>query len=384
MPPDHSSSGTTRATVLVVDDLPENLDLLGQMLRPRYRVRVANSGRSALRAAASEPVPDLILLDVMMPDMDGYEVMRRLAASAETRNIPVIFLTAMSADLDEETGLSLGAVDYITKPIRPGIVLRRICTHLELKAARDRLSDDNRWLEQEVGHRVRENELVKEVSLHALALLAEARDHETGNHLHRTRAYVLALARQLARQPRYAAELTERQCWMMARAAPLHDIGKVGIPDEILHKPGRLTPAEYEVMKTHAAIGGQAIEAAVQRVRDDPAFADLGVHVKGSLAFLELAQQIAAAHHERWDGGGYPLGLSGEAIPLAARLMSLADVFDALSCRRVYKPRFDPATVDEMILAGRGSQFDPDVVTAYVEVRAEFLEVSQRYADSQS
>lgn len=371
-----------RPTILVVDDTPENLVLLGELLRPHYHVRVANSGERALRAVQTPPYPDLILLDVMMPGMDGYAVMTQLHAHAQTQDIPVIFVTALDAQDDEEHGLKLGAVDYVTKPIRPAILLARISTHLALKQARDVLQDRNGALEREVTRRVAENELVKEASLHALALLAEARDNETGNHLHRTQRYVEALAHHLATQPRDAAELTPNRIRMIGHAAPLHDIGKVGIPDHILLKPGKLTAEEYEQMKLHPCIGADAIEHAMARAAQEHAFADVTEARESALVFLEIARQISRHHHERWDGTGYPDRLQGENIPLPARLMALADVFDALSCRRVYKPAFPAEEVDRIILEGRGTHFDPLIIDAYLALREEFRAIALRYADA--
>ena len=370
----------TRPTLLVVDDTPENLTLLGELLRPHYRVRIASSGERALKAAHTEPRPDLILLDVMMPGMDGYDVLKRLRADAATADIPIIFVTALDADEDEEHGLQLGGADYVTKPVRPAILLARVRAQLDLKVYRDWLKDQNLALEREVERRMRENEAVKDVSLHALALLAEARDSETGNHLHRTRAYVDVLARALQRTGQYP-ELDDRQRRMITKAAPLHDIGKVGIPDDILRKPGKLTAAEYDIMKSHPAIGDEALHTAIDRVLDDAGWSTEGRLSTQVLEFLDIARQIVRGHHEKWDGSGYPAGLVGEAIPLPARLMALADVYDALTCRRVYKPPFAIEAVDRILREGRGTHFDPAVVDAYFTVHDEFLEIAHRYAD---
>ena len=377
------TAAPTKATVLVVDDTPENLEVIGGLLQPYYRVRVASSGERALRAVLMEPRPDLILLDVMMPEMSGYAVLTRLRENPATRDIPVIFVTAMDTDQDEEYGFRLGAVDYIAKPIRPAILLARAKTHLDLKKAKDWLANQNEYLESEVARRMRENELVKDVSLYALAMLAEARDKETGNHLHRTSAYVEALARHLGNHPRFAPQLGDHERSMMVKAAPLHDIGKVGIPDQILLKPGKLTPEEYAVMKSHARIGSEAIAAAMRRVMETTGFQDDRASANGSLAFLEVARQIADGHHEKWDGSGYPDGLAGDAIPLPARLMALADVFDALSCRRVYKPAFEMDEVFRIIREGRGTHFDPDIVDAFFAIQDELLAIAQRYADAE-
>jgi len=378
---ENGAAGRSDKTILVVDDTGENLTVIGGLLQPFFRVRVANSGMRALKVARSDPRPDLILLDVMMPEMDGYAVLAELRQDPYTRDIPVMFVTAMDGDQDEEYGLSLGAVDYITKPIRPAILLARVRTHLELKEARDWLQDQNGYLEGEVSRRMRENDLIKDVSLNALALLAEKRDNETGNHLYRTQAYVEALMQQLQEHPRFRHALSAAQRQLIAKAAPLHDIGKVGIPDQILLKPARLTPEEFEIMKTHSLIGAEAIEAAIERVvGGDRARLD---ELQGStpLDFLVVARHIALGHHEKWDGSGYPQGLRGDAIPIPARLMALADVFDALTCKRHYKEAFPLEQAVAMLVEGRGSHFDPDVVDAFLAIQDRFADIARRYAD---
>ncbi|MDD5388833.1 MAG: two-component system response regulator [Gallionellaceae bacterium] len=384
-------------TVLVVDDTPENLTVLGELLQPVYRVRVANSGQRALQVAASKPRPDLILLDVMMPEMDGYAVINELRSNPGTRDIPVIFVTAMDADEDEERGLELGAVDYIAKPIRPAIVLARVKAHMELKQARDWLNDKNVWLESEIARRMRDNQLMQDVSIRALASLAEARDMETGQHIRRTQAYIEVLVGHLRPHPRFAGYFTDAIAHMVAKAAPLHDIGKVGIPDSILLKPGRLSVDEFAIMKTHSTIGGNAIDLAMRGELSDEDFLLLQKHrhmgsnalasavrefENAPLAFLAVAKEIAMWHHEKWDGSGYPDGLVGDAIPIPARLMALADVFDALASRRVYKEPmpFDKAV--QLITEGSGKHFDPDVVAAFLANEDVFQEILVRYADN--
>ncbi|KIL96977.1 Response regulator [Paramagnetospirillum magnetotacticum MS-1] len=316
----------------------------------------------------------------MMPGMDGYAVLERLRSDPETHDIPVIFITAMNATEDEERGFALGAVDYITKPIVPAIVLARVRTHLELKRARDRLSSQNDWLEQEVARRMSENLLIQDLSVRALACLAEARDNETGHHIIRTQAYVDLLARRLANHERFHQALVGPRLGMVVKAAPLHDIGKVGIPDAILLKPGRLTPDEFEVMKTHPAIGADAISRAMDQAlaqADNKMAAQAGE----AFSFLKVAHEISIGHHEKWDGSGYPTGLSGEAIPVSARLMALADVFDALICRRVYKAAMSIEDATAIIAEGRGRHFDPDVVDAFLSRRDDFVEIARRHAD---
>jgi putative two-component system response regulator len=335
---------------------------------------------AALREAAREPLPDLILMDIVMPDLDGYEALEQLRRRPATAMIPVIFVSAMDREFDEEKGLRLGAVDYVTKPVRPAILLARVRTHLELKEARDWLKDKNAYLEAQVGRRIREIDLLKDISLHALAMLAEKRDDETGNHLHRTQAYVETLMDGLVDHPRFHGELHDpSRRAMISKATPLHDIGKVGIPDRILLKPGRLTPEEFAIMKGHSQIGAEALDEAIQRVLGS---GGIGIGSDDSpLGFLETARQIALCHHERWNGLGYPMGLAGEAIPLAARLMALADVFDALICRRHYKEAFPVDVAVSIIVEGRGEHFDPDIVDAFVGGRDQFEEIARRYLD---
>ena len=378
---DVRAPGAQKQTILIVDDTPQNLTILGELLQPHYRVRAANSGERALRAASLQPRPDLILLDVMMPEMDGYAVMQHLHADASTSNIPVIFVTAMHDAESEEHGLELGAVDYITKPINPAIVLARVRTHLELKHARDRLAVENEWLESEVARRMSENLLIQDLSVRALACLSEARDNETGLHIVRTQTYVELLARHLENHDRFRDALAGEHLGRIVKAAPLHDVGKVGVPDSILLKPGRLTPEEFEIMKSHAMIGADAINKAMAQAIAACADAEAAERAVKAFDFLEVAKEIAAGHHEKWDGSGYPAGLAGDAIPVSARLMALADVFDALMTRRVYKPAFDIDETTRIISEGRGKHFDPDVVDAFQACREQFADIALRFAD---
>ena len=366
---DHSLY-SERQTILVVDDTPDNIALLSTLLKDRYKVRAANNGERALAIAASQPRPDLILLDIMMPGMDGYEVCERLKIDPHTADIPVIFLTAKVQVEDEEFGLRLGAVDYITKPISPPIVLARVETHLTLKRARQFLQDRNAYLEAEVWRRSREVMAIQEVTIMAMASLAETRDNATGNHIRRTQHYVRVLAQHLRHHPRFAAALNDETIELLFKSAPLHDIGKVGIPDRILLKPGRLTPDEFEIMKTHAALGRDAI-AAAERYLDTPD------------SFLRFAREIAYSHQEKWDGSGYPEGLWGEQIPLSARLMAVADVYDALISRRIYKPALPHERAVAMIREGRDQHFDPDIVDAFLECAEQFRTIAARFADDE-
>ena len=358
-------------TVLVVDDTPDNLALMSGLLKSTYRVKLASSGARALQISTMQPRPDLILLDIMMPEMDGYQVMQRLKADPETADIPVIFLTAMSATDDEQAGLDMGAVDYITKPINPAIVMARVHNHIELKLARDFLQDQSRHLEHEVQKRTREIVAIQDVTVRAMALLAETRDNETGNHIRRTQHYVKVLALALQEHPRFRDELTQPNIELLFKSAPLHDIGKVGIPDRILLKPGMLEPAEFEIMKTHTTLGRNAIlNAEIEQGAEMP--------------FLRFAKEITQSHQEKWDGSGYPEGLAGDHIPISARLMAVADVYDALISKRAYKAAFSHEKAFGIIRAGSGSHFDPDVVAAFVGAADEFRHIARRYIDDET
>lgn len=355
--------------ILVVDDTPDNIDVLSAVLSNTYRVKVATNGERALKIAQANPDIGLILLDIMMPGMSGYQVCQHLKANPATRNIPVIFVTAMSEVADEKHGLELGAVDYITKPVSPPIVLARIKTQLAMKQVRDFLLDKNQFLEQEIARRTQEVSALQDVTIYTMASLAETRDSETGNHIRRTSHYVKTLAQALSQHPRFGYFLTEQNIELLFKSAPLHDIGKVGIPDHILLKPGRFVPEEFEIMKTHTTLGRDAIMAAER---------DLGIKVE----FLRFAKEIAYSHQEKWDGSGYPEGLVGEAIPVSARLMAVADVYDALISRRVYKEGMSHQEAVAIIVAGRGQHFDPDIVDAFLKLQTEFQEIALRYCDN--
>lgn len=354
------------STVLIIDDEPANLSIMSDILMDDYRVLVAGSGPLGLEIAASDPRPDIILLDIQMPEMDGYQVLGLLQSEAQTRDIPVIIVTALESGNDEGKGLSLGAVDYVTKPVDPIVLRARIKTQLTLKAARDLLHDQNAFLEAEVERRVAENQTIQDVSIRALAHLAETRDPETGAHILRTQNLVEILATKLAALPRFNQTIDEQFIRTVTKSAPLHDIGKVGIPDEILLKEGKLSANEWKTMKTHAALGAQAIEQAEQ-------------DIDGKVKFLETAKEIAHWHHERWDGSGYPDGLSGDAIPISARIMAIADVFDALLSPRVYKAAMSSDEAYRIIEAGRGTQFDPDMVDVLLRDYADFVAIGERY-----
>lgn len=360
----------TEGLLLIVDDVPANLNVLGELLHSAgYQVQAATSGQAALRYAAKKPQPALILLDVMMPEMDGFQVLAELRQNSETSDIPVIFLTALDNHQDEEKGFRHGVADYIAKPIKPDVVLARVRSQLLARQALNWHRDKNVILEAEVARRVEENELIQTVSIRALAHLAETRDPETGNHILRTQSYVRLLASLLRGHPSFSATINDPYIKMIAQSAPLHDIGKVGIPDAILLKHGKLNADEWAIMKTHTRMGSDAIELAE---RD----------IEKPVEFLALAKEIAHWHHERWDGQGYPDQLAGEAIPVSARLMALADVFDALVSKRVYKEAVTIEEAREIIAAERGRQFDPEMTEAFLSGFAEFAAIAASHQDS--
>ncbi|MBF0399150.1 MAG: two-component system response regulator [Magnetococcales bacterium] len=336
-----------KATLLVVDDTPENIDVLSGILRGRYKVKAALSGEKALRIAASDPRPDMILLDVMMPEMDGYEVCRRLKDNPATAHIPVIFVTAKIAVEDERRGLELGAVDYITKPVSPPIVEIRVRTHLALY-------DQRRELERMVRLRTEELLATRLEIIRRLGRAAEFKDNETGMHVIRMSHYARLVATSL--------NISEEWADLVFHASPMHDIGKIGIPDRILLKPGPLDEAERQVIRTHPRMGAEII----------------GEH-KAEL--LKMAGEIALTHHEKWDGTGYPQGLKGEEIPLPGRITAIADVFDALTAKRPYKAAWSVERAVAIIDQEAGTHFDPGLVPHFHEILPEALEIMERYMD---
>lgn len=362
-----------RATVLVVDDQQDSRLILEDMLSQKFDVVTAANGVEALEAMRNHPA--LVLLDVVMPVMDGLEVCRRLKSEASTRDTPVIFLTSLDSPTDEAFALSLGAEDFVHKPVSAPVVLARIQNHLALAQARLELKRHNEQLEMLVEQRTeqilkRERQLIasQDATIAAFCALAESRDNETGNHIRRTQHYVRCLAERARQHPRFAQELTDDVMLLIFKSAPLHDVGKVAVPDAILLKPGKLSPEEWEIMKTHAAAGRDAIARAAAELPEGN-------------DFLHYAMEIAYCHHERWDGKGYPRGLREDAIPLSARLMAIADVYDALISRRVYKPAFSHEQAIATMAEERGRQFDPDILDTLLADHGTFREIAARYAD---
>ncbi|SMC22800.1 putative two-component system response regulator [Andreprevotia lacus DSM 23236] len=323
--------------ILIVDDEPNNLQLLRQVLRSHYQLFFATDGPRAL-AAAEKHLPDLILLDIMMPGMDGYEVCERLKQMAATAHIPVIFITAMCEYEDEARGFDVGGVDYIQKPISSPVVLRRVQTHLSLVRART-LEDSQRE------------------TIYMMGLAGHYNDNDTGLHIWRMAAYSSHLARLLG----WEDEAVER----MELAAPMHDTGKIGIPDNILKAPRQLDEHEWDIMKTHAQIGYLILS-------------------RGQSALFRLAAEIALTHHERWDGSGYPQGLAGEAIPVSGRIVALADVFDALTTRRPYKQAWTVQEAVDEIMLGAGTHFDPHLVELFRSHLDDFVRIKDSWEAKES
>ena len=351
-----------KATVLVVDDMPDNLTLMSGLLKDNYRVKIATNGEKALKIAAADNPPDLILLDIMMPGMDGYEVCRRLQNDPKTRRIPVIFLTANTEVLDKVKAFSIGGVDYVTKPFQFEEVEARIEAHLKIRRLQLEIEALNQSLQDRVQSQVKEISDSQLATILAMATLAESRDKDTGNHIFRVHRYCQALARRLADDGVFGALIDDSFVETIFQASALHDIGKVGIPDSILLKPGKHTPEEFEIMKTHAALGAGTLAPVLE------------IYPKNT--FVRMGVEVAKSHHERWDGSGYPEGLSGEAIPLVARIMAIADQYDALRNKRPYKPSFDAARTYTILTEGDGrslpSHFDPRVLAAFKNIATEF------------
>ncbi|MDZ7760165.1 MAG: response regulator [Desulfovermiculus sp.] len=354
-------------TIMVVDDTPANLKLLDEMLQSRgYRVMLFPRGAMALKAAAKNP-PDLILLDILMPEMDGLEVCRRLKSDESLKDIPVLFISALAGTDDKIKAFSAGGLDYVTKPFQEEELLARVKTHLELCRMRRELEKHNFQLEDLVREKVKEIAASQMATIIAISKLAEYRDDETGQHIERTRTSCRMLVQQLRENNRYAESITDVSIENLYHAAPLHDIGKIGIADKILLKPGKLTHKEFEIMKTHTTIGATALQA-VQRRYPDNAFINMGI-------------ALTRSHHEKWDGSGYPDGLVGEDIPLSGRIMALADVYDALRSKRPYKEAFTHEKSCMIIEEGAGSHFDPAVVEAFIILKSEFAKTRERMED---
>ena len=344
--------GDSKGKILVVDDTVINLDILLEMLGSDFDVSVAVDGQTALQGFA-EFCPDLILLDVMMPGMDGFEVCRRLKKNPLTVDIPVIFITSLSDAADEGMGLSLGAVDFIVKPFNPALVRARISNHLTIKYYRDNLNTV-------IADKVSALHAMQDSTIKGMAIVAEYRDPETGFHIQRTSEYVRFLAEHLVKKQ----ALTKAEAELLVQAAPLHDIGKVGIIDAILFKPGKLTVEEFAEMKNHVRYGAEAIRRIDNR--------------QDGSGFLRVANEIVEFHHEKWDGSGYLKGLARNDIPIGARIMAIADVYDALVTVRPYKPAFSHEAAVNIIATNSGAHFDPELVGVFLQHHREFDRIARR------
>ncbi len=336
-----------RATVLVVDDAPENIEILSEILQGQYKVKVASSGERALSIVLGDKPPDLVLLDIMMPGIDGYEVCRQIKAHPQRRAIPIMFVTSMEETEDEALGLAMGAEDYITKPFSPYIVLARVKTHLALY-------DQTRELERKVHERTLELQKTRMQIIHRLGRAAEFRDNETGYHVLRMSHYSRLIG--------LAAGMEAAQAETLVLASALHDIGKIGTPDYILLKPDKLNADEWNIMQKHAIVGAEII----------------GEHED---AMLSMARAIALSHHEKWDGSGYPHCLKGEAIPLVGRIVAIADVFDALTSARPYKKAWTVQAAVDAIVADAGRHFDPGLVPHFLSAIPDIVKIKALYEE---
>jgi putative two-component system response regulator len=347
---------------MLVDDNMANLTMGKNMLKDTYEV-FAMPSAAKLFEVLSKVLPDLILLDVEMPGMDGYETIRILKADARYADIPVIFLTAKSDEGSELAGLSLGAIDYVTKPFSAPLLLKRIENNLMIVTQRASLRNYNDNLQGMVRDKTRQVIDLQNAVLSTVADMVEFRDGMTGGHITRTQKYLELLLEQLIEDHIYHEEVKKWDLDFVFPSAQLHDVGKIAISDLILNKPGRLTPEEFNEMKRHTTVGVEAIRRIEQNMVND--------------AFLKHARIIAGTHHEKWDGSGYPYGLIGENIPLEGRLMAIADVYDALISTRPYKKPLSSNEAEQIILSGCGSHFDPTLVVVFKEVAERFSQVAQ-------
>lgn len=344
--------------ILIIDDSPEAIKVLCNALPKHYKVQVALSGEKAFRLLdISQELPDLILLDVFMPDMDGYEVCKQLKKNERFKEIPVIYLSALTDTKDKVKAFEQGGVDYIEKPFQLEEVQARVDTHLKLRYFQRELEANNNNLKQMVEEKVKEISELHSATIFAMAKLAESRDIDTGQHLERVQSFCGIIAEKLSMYPKYKDKINENFIDVLRKVSPLHDIGKVGIRDVILLKPGKLTPEEFEEMKLHTYIGANTLKDVYQKYPGN--------------YFVKIGIEITISHHEKWDGSGYPNGLCGNEIPLSAQIMALADVYDALRSKRVYKEAYSREKTREIIEDGSGKHFDPLIVDVFLELEQE-------------
>ena len=355
------------SSVLIVDDAPENLRLLAAVLKRGGLVpRPITSGQLAIEAAVSDP-PDLVLLDVRMPEMSGVEVCRWMKQDERLRSIPIIFISGLQGIDDKVEAFRVGGVDYISKPFHEDEVLARIKTHLQLRRLQVELVSHNLQLEQRITEQVKVVMATQLATIFALAKLAEARDDDTGQHIERVQTFSRVLAERMQEMGLHASQLTAAFIDNLYRTACLHDIGKVGVPDAVLLKPGKLTAEEFAEMRKHCALGANTLATVLKRHPDNQ--------------FLRMGVDVARSHHEKWDGSGYPDNLRGAAIPLAARIVALADFYDALTSKRCYRLAFSHEDTCRMIQEANGTQFDPDAVAAFRAMENRFRQIRQEMRD---
>jgi len=355
-----------RQDILIVDDVPENLQILALMLKDEgYSVRPVSSGRMALKIAKANP-PDLILLDITMPELNGYEVCELLKLEPELKDVPVIFISALSDMGDKLKAFETGGVDYITKPFKIQEIQARVATHLKLRQMQKELEHYSQHLEAMVQSQVKQISDSQLATIFALAKLAESRDDETGKHLERVQKMCKLVTGQLQRVNSSHGKLGLEFMENIYHASPLHDIGKVGISDLILLKPGKLTDEEFAVIKAHPVIGAQTLEAVYREHPND---------------LLKIGIEVARYHHEKWDGTGYPEGLAGDMIPLSARIMGLVDAYDAIRSTRVYKQSFSHEEACEKIYMDSGKHFDPQLVEIFRTLEPVFKLLHQQLVD---
>ncbi|NMC72361.1 MAG: response regulator [Myxococcales bacterium] len=353
--------------VLIVDDEPGVLKHLMRVLHRAGLVpRPVPNGRLAVEAAEADP-PDLVLLDVRLPDLSGFEVCRWFKEHDRLRDVPIVFLTALHDIEDKLAAFEAGAVDFLSKPFHDEEVVARVVAHLRCRRMYVEAARQAERLQEVVTEQVRLATESQRGTIVALAKLAEVRDDDTGHHIERVQAFARALADRMRERRSHAGLLTLPYIDHLAQAASLHGVGKVGIPDAILLKPDKLTDQEFAVMKRHCRIGADALEAVLRRHPEN--------------TFLRLGVEVARSHHERWDGRGYPDGLRGEDIPVPARIVALADVYDALTSDRCYRKALDHEAACRLIGDGRGTQFDPGVIDAFADVRGEFRRIRTELSD---
>ena len=350
------------SSILVVDDVDINRVILREILSDDYEIVEAENGVQAIELLFGGDIrPEAILLDIMMPDMDGFEVIEMLKSDIRTEQVPVLFITAADANINESKGLMLGAADYISKPFNPDVVKLRVENNIQLKRYREGLES---MLEEKTAELVANHER----TLETLATIIEYRSLESGTHIRRSSELTKILINAMLKDEQYASALKKLNYNSIVKAVALHDIGKVGIPDNILLKPGSLTPEEYEVIKRHTTIGSKIIETIAKNATDDG-------------KYLTHCAQICLSHHERWDGKGYPQGLSGENIPLSARILSIVDVYDALVNKRCYKPAMSHQDAVKLLVEGSGTQFDPGIIKLLIGVQGKFRELEMQMRD---